>query len=120
LLLLTAVRLVVTQDDLSQGRLASRFTRAACHAVGMDLFLGWGGEALKEEGDGRSGPYINRRKMFICIRGLFCGGMGLTWAACAAHDADVYLDDLPLMQERVKGLAWGLEDFKGHGCFTVW
>jgi len=52
--------------------------------------------------------------------GVSCGGMGLTWAACAAHDADVYLDDLPLMQERVKGLAWGLEDFKGHGCFTVW
>jgi hypothetical protein len=100
--------------------LASRFTRAACHAVGMDLFFWGGGEALKEEGDGRSGPYIDRRKMFICIRGLFCGGMGLTWAACAAHDADVYLDDLPLMQERVKGLAWGLEDFKGHGCFTVW
>ena len=82
------------------------------------FFFG-GGEALKEGGDGRSGPYINRRKMFICIRGLFCGGMGLTWAACAAHDADVYVDDLPLMPERVKKLARGLEDFKGYGGFTV-
>ena len=43
----------------------------------------------------------------------------MTWAACAAHDADVYVDDLPLMPERVKKLARGLEDFKGYGGFTV-